>query len=118
MRIVITKNGRVLIQEINPDIRYKSVITNNKSLKYKKSFYKNNKFNNIKQITYGNSTKNIFNPHKKLKQLEIDDVLTSFDSSKNNSKSLCKILNIDPNKNLILIKITIIISNKNNFYED
>ena len=100
MRIVITKNGRVLIQEINPDIRYKSVITNNKSLKYKKSFYKNNKFNNIKQITYGNSTKNIFNPHKKLKQLEIDDVLTSFDSSKNNSKSLCKILNIDPNKNL------------------
>ena len=100
MRIVITKNGRILIQEINPNIKYKSVIKNHKSLNSKKGFYKNNTFNNIKQITYGNSVKNIFSPQKKLKQLEIDDVLTSFNSSNNNSKSLCKILNIEPNKNL------------------
>ena len=100
MRIVITKNGRILIQEINPNIKYKSVIKNHKSLNSKKCFYKNNTFNNIKQITYGNSAKNIFSPQKKLKQLEIDDVLTSFNSSNNNSKSLCKILNIEPNKNL------------------
>jgi len=100
MRIVITKNGRILIQEINPNIKYKSVIKNHKSLNSKKGFYKNNTFNNIKQITYGNSAKNIFSPQKKLKQLEIDDVLTSFNSSNNNSKSLCKILNIEPNKNL------------------
>ena len=103
MRIVITKNGRILIQEINPDIKYKSLLKNNRSINLKKGLYKNSTFNNmnnIKTIKYGNSTKNIFNPKKNIKNIEIDEVFSDFNSSKGNSKNYCKVLNLDPNKNL------------------
>ena len=61
------KNGRILFQEINPEIKYKSLLKNNRSINIKKGFYKNSTFseiNNIKTVKYGNSTKNIFNPKK------------------------------------------------------
>ena len=100
MRIVITKNGRILIQEINPDVKYKSMLTNSKSLNKTKFFHKNIQFNKLKKKTYGNSVKNIFSPQNKPKNLKIDEVLSDFNSPKSKSKSLCKILNIDPNKRL------------------
>ena len=103
MRIVITKNGRILFQEINPDIKYKSLLKNNRSINIKKGIYKNSTFNdmnNIKTVKYGNSTKNIFNPKKTIKNMELDDVLSDFNSSRGNSKPFCKVLNLDPNKNL------------------
>ena len=100
MRIVITKNGRILIQEINPDVKYKSMLTNSKSLNKTKFFPKNIQFNKLKKKTYGNSVKNIFSPQNKPKNLKIDEVLSDFNSPKSKSKSLCKILNIDPNKRL------------------
>ena len=100
MRIVITKNGRILIQEINPDIKFKSLITKHKSLNKSKYFNKNLTFNESKKNLIGNSKKNIFSPTKKAKKLEIDDVLSEFSSPRNKSKSLCKILNINPNKRL------------------
>ena len=103
MRIVITKNGRILFQEINPDIKYKSLLKNNRSINIKKGIYKNSKFNdmnNIKTVKYGNSTKNIFNPKKTIKNMELDDVLSDFNFSRGNSKHFCKVLNLDPNKNL------------------
>ena len=56
--------------------------------------------NNIKTVKYGNSTKNIFNPKKTIKNMELDDVLSDFNSSRGNSKPFCKVLNLDPNKNL------------------
>ena len=65
MRIVITKNGRILIQEINPDIKFKSLFTNHKSFNKSKTFSKKIDFNSLKKNTYGNSTKNIFSPKKK-----------------------------------------------------
>ena len=98
MRIVITKNGRILIQEINPEIKFKSLITKHKSLN--KSKYKNLTFSENKKNAIGNSTKNIFSPKKKVKNLEIDDVFSEINSSGNKSKSLCKFLKIDPNKHL------------------
>ena len=98
MRIVITKNGRILIQEINPEIKFKSLITKHKSLN--KSKYKNLTFTENKKNAIGNSTKNIFSPKKKVKNLEIDDVFSEINSSGNKSKSLCKFLKIDPNKHL------------------
>ena len=98
MRIVITKNGRILIQEINPEIKFKSLITKHKSLN--KSKYKNLTFTGNKKNAIGNSTKNIFSPKKKVKNLEIDDVFSEINSSGNKSKSLCKFLKIDPNKHL------------------
>ena len=98
MRIVITKNGRILIQEINPEIKFKSLITKHKSLN--KSNYKNLTFTENKKNAIGNSTKNIFSPKKKVKNLEIDDVFSEINSSGNKSKSLCKFLKIDPNKHL------------------
>ena len=102
MRIVITKNGRILIQEINPEVKYKSLLKSQRSINIKKSFNKSITFNNISNIKttrYGNSTKNIFNPKKKTKNIVLDDVLSEFNSS-NNSKPFCKVLNLDPNKNL------------------
>ena len=98
MRIVITKNGRILIQEINPEIKFKSLITKHKSLN--KSKYKNLTFTENKKNAIGNYTKNIFSPKKKVKNLEIDDVFSEINSSGNKSKSLCKFLKIDPNKHL------------------
>ena len=100
MRIVITKNGRILIQEINPDVKYKNMLTNSKSLNKTKFFPKNIQFNKLKKKAYGNSVKNIFSPQNKPKNLKIDEVLSDFNSPKSKSKSLCKILNIDPNKRL------------------
>ena len=101
MRIVITKNGRILIQEINPDYKFKSLLTNHASLNTSKYFSKKINFNRIKNSsTLRNSKRNIFNSPKKIKNLEIDDALLEFNSPKTKSKSLCKILNIDPNKHI------------------
>ena len=100
MRIVITKNGRILIQEINPEIKYKSMITNHNSTNIKKSIFKKFSSKHNKLKTIGNSTKNIFNSPKKPKLLEIDDVLLDYKSQKDKSNSPLKILNLDPNKHL------------------
>lgn len=100
MRILITKNGRIIIQDIHPDIKYKGLLTSQKSFVSKKNF-NNLTLNNLKHKTIDKSTKNIFHPKKKLKNIEIDDVLSEINSPQmNNSKSVCKMLTIDPNKNL------------------
>lgn len=100
MRILITKNGRIIIQDIHPDIKYKGLLTSQKSFVTKKNF-NNLTLNSLKHKTIDKSTKNIFHPKKKLKNLEIDDVLSEINSPQmNNSKSVCKMLTIDPNKNL------------------
>lgn len=100
MRILITKNGRIIIQDIHPDIKYKGLLTSQKSFVSKKNF-NNLTLNSLKHKTIDKSTKNIFHPKKKLKNLEIDDVLSEINSPQmNNSKSVCKMLTIDPNKNL------------------
>jgi hypothetical protein len=90
MRIVITKNGRILIQEINPDVKYKSMLTNSKSLNKTKFFHKNIQFNKLKKKTYGNSVKNIFSPQNKPKNLKIDEVLSDFNSPKANQNHFSK----------------------------
>jgi hypothetical protein len=100
MRILITKNGRIIIQDIHPEIKYKGLLTSQKSFVSKKNF-NNLTLNSLKYKTIDKSTKNIFHPKKKLKNIEIDDVLSEINSPKmNNSKSVCKMLTIDPNKNL------------------
>jgi hypothetical protein len=100
MRILITKNGRIIIQDIHPDIKYKGLLTSQKSFVTKKNF-NNLTLNSLKYKTIDKSTKNIFHPKKKLKNIEIDDVLSEINSPQmNNSKSVCKMLTIDPNKNL------------------
>ena len=100
MRILITKNGRIIIQDIHPEIKYKGLLTSQKSFVSKKNF-NNLTLNSLKHKTIDKSTKNIFHPKKKLKNLEIDDVLSEINSPQmNNSKSVCKMLTIDPNKNL------------------
>ena len=100
MRILITKNGRIIIQDIHPEIKYKGLLTSQKSFVTKKNF-NNLTLNSLKHKTIDKSTKNIFHPKKKLKNLEIDDVLSEINSPQmNNSKSVCKMLTIDPNKNL------------------
>jgi len=100
MRILITKNGRIIIQDIHPEIKYKGLLTSQKSFVSKKNF-NNLTLNSLKHKTIDKSTKNIFHPKKKLKNLEIDDVLSEINSPKmNNSKSVFKMLTIDPNKNL------------------
>ena len=102
MRIVITKNGRILIQDINPDVKFKSMLSNYKSFNKGRLLSKNLTFNEIKKNSYGKSAKNIFSPQKMIKNLQIDDVLSGLNSPRSESKSLCKVLNIDPNKNLNL----------------
>ena len=100
MRILITKNGRIIIQDIHPDIKYKGLLTSQKSFVSKKNF-NNLTLNSLKYKTIDKSTKNIFHSKKKLKNIEIDDVLSEINSPQmNNSKSVCKMLTIDPNKNL------------------
>ncbi len=100
MRIVITKNGKVIIREINPEIRYKSLITTHNPLTSQK-FGSKSKLSHSRNNSFGNTSNNISVHHP---NLEIDDVLLNVQSHKNSLKSPseCKILNIDPNKHLSL----------------
>jgi len=95
MRIVITKNGRIIISEINPEIRYKSISTFHNPLQNKKIGNKsrNNSYkNNSRILTIGSQNS------------DIDDVLSDIKSLKNNfqSNTKYKFLNINPNKHLVM----------------
>lgn len=100
MRIVITKNGRILIQEINPENKFNNFLTNHNLLNLTNKTSKRFNSNLQKQKTFGNSTKNIFNPKKRFAKLEIDDVLLDYKSNKDKSNSPLKVLNLEPNKHL------------------
>ena len=101
MRIVITKNGKMMIREINPEIRYKSLTTTHNPLA-KKIFRNRSKKNHSRNNSFGSATNNISSVHHS--NLEIEDVLSNVKSNKKNLKTSteCKILDIDPNKNLSL----------------
>jgi hypothetical protein len=101
MRIVITKNGKMMIREINPEIRYKSLTTTHNPLA-NKIFRNRSKKNHSRNNSFGSTTNNISSVHHS--NLEIEDVLSNVKSNKKNLKTSteCKILDIDPNKNLSL----------------
>ena len=100
MRIVITKNGKMIIREINPEVRYKSLTTTHNPLTAK-IFRKKEKKNHSRNNSFGSTSNNLSVHHP---NLEIDEVLSNVQSSKKNFKTSpeCKILNIDPNKHLAL----------------
>ena len=98
MRIVITKNGQIIIREINPEIRYKSLVTSHNTnpsrrIWNKQKFSRNNSF--------GKTSNNLSIPHQ---NLEIDDVLLNVQTHKKNfkSNSQCKFINVEANKHLTL----------------
>ena len=76
------------------------MITSHNSLNLNRGIFNRYNTNLKKQNTFGNSTKNIFSPKKKPKNLDIDDVLLDYRTKKDKSKSPLKILNIEPNKHL------------------
>ena len=102
MRIVITKNGKILISEINPEIKYKSISTIHNHFTPAKILNKT-KLNNSKNNSFHNTSNNLTIQHKN-QNVDIDDVLLSFQTKdkKLSSSSQCKILDISPNKHLNL----------------
>ena len=91
----------MMIREINPEIRYKSLTTTHNPLA-KKIFRNRSKKNHSRNNSCGSATNNISSVHHS--NLEIEDVLSNVKSNKKNVKTSteCKILDIDPNKNLSL----------------
>ena len=100
MRIVITKNGKIIIREINPDIKFKNLLQSHNQLGSRR-FGNQSKLSHSRNNSFGNTSNNL-SIHSKNKN--IDDVLFSVQSQNKNTKSSsqCKILNIDPNKHLML----------------
>jgi hypothetical protein len=103
MRIVITKNGKIIIGEIDPQIRYKSLITNHRvhNPLMSKKLLNRSKLG----LSRNHSLRNTINNLSIHQNLEIEDVLQNVSSRKMNnykSSSQCKILNIDPNKGLMI----------------
>ena len=102
MRIVITKNGKMLIREINPEIKYKSISTSHNPFTPIRILNKK-KAKNSRNTSFHNTSNNISIQHKN-KNVDIDDVLLSVQTKNKNMppSSECKILDISPNKHLNL----------------
>ena len=101
MRIVITKNGKTIIKEINPEIKFKSLISSHNpfSIRRIKSI---SKLKHSRNNSFGN--KNASNLSLFHQNLEIDDVLLNVQTKKKNAKSLsqCKFINLETNKHFVL----------------
>ena len=100
MRIVITKNGKIIIREINPEVKYKNLLTSHNQFMSRR-FGNQSKLSHSRNNSFGNTSNNL-SIHNK--NLNIDDVLSNVQSNKKNlkSSSQCKILNLEPNKHLML----------------
>ena len=100
MRIVITKNGKIIIREINPEVKYKNLLTSHNQFMSRR-FGNQSKLSHSRNNSFGNTSNNL-SIHNK--NLNIDDVLSNVQSNKKNIKSTsqCKILNLEPNKHLML----------------
>ena len=100
MRIVITKNGKIIIREINPEVKYKNLLTSHNQFMSRR-FGNQSKLSHSRNNSFGNTSNNL-SIHNK--NLNIDDVLSNVQSNKKNLKSTsqCKILNLEPNKHLML----------------
>jgi hypothetical protein len=100
MRIVITKNGKIIIREINPEVKYKNLLTSHNQFMSRR-FGNQSKLSHSRNNSFGNTSNNL-SIHNK--NLNIDDVLSNVQSNKKNlkSNSQCKILNLEPNKHLML----------------
>ena len=101
MRIVITKNGKTIIKEINPEIKFKSLTTSHNPFSIRRIKNKS-KLIQSRNNSFGN--KNIKNLSLYHKNLEIDDVLLNVQTNKKNFKSLSqfKIINLEANKHIML----------------
>ena len=100
MRIVITKNGQIIIKEINPEVKYKSLITSHNTNPTRRLWNKP-KLNYSRNNSFGNTSNNLSIQRQ---NLEIDDVLLNVQTHKKNFKSLsqCKFINVEANKHLTL----------------
>ena len=98
MRIIITKNGQIIISEINPEIKYKSLVTSHKTNPTRRIW---NKQKYSRNNSFQNTSNNLSIPHH---NLEIDDVLLNVQTHNKNFKSLsqCKFINIEANKHLTI----------------
>ena len=100
MRIVITKNGQIIIKEINPEVKYKSLITSHNTNPTRRLWNKP-KLNYSRNNSFRNTSNNLSIQRQ---NLEIDDVLLNVQTHKKNFKSLsqCKFINVEANKHLTL----------------
>jgi hypothetical protein len=100
MRIVITKNGKLIIQEINPEVKYKSLVTSHNPFRHKKIGNKS-KQENSRNASLGKTKTNLSTIQN---NIDIEDVLLDVQTKnkKLSSSSQCKIINLDPNKRFTL----------------
>ena len=100
MRIVITKNGKLIIQEINPEVKYKSLVTSHNPFRHKKIGNKL-KLEKSRNTSLGKTINNISTIQN---NIDIDDVLLDVQTKnkKLSSSSQCKIINLDQNKRFTL----------------
>ena len=101
MRIVITKNGKTIIKEINPEIKFKSLISSQNPFSIKR-IKNSSKLKQSRNNSFGN--KNSSNLSLFHQNLEIDDVLLNVQTNKKNAKSLsqCKFITLETNKHIML----------------
>ena len=104
MRIIITKNGKIIIKDIYPEIKYKKLISYSTSkYKDKKSYLDENNINKtmhnksfVRNLSF-NTTKinnrNIYN------KIDIDNILTEIKDNTQNSQNI-KNININQKLNL------------------
>ena len=83
MRIVITKNGKIIIREINPEVKYKNLLTSHNQFMSRR-FGNQSKLSHSRNNSFGNTSNNL-SIHNK--NLNIDDVLSNVQSKKKNLKS-------------------------------
>ena len=102
MRIVITKNGKIIIQEINPEIKYKNMITystdkyrTNRKLMRQSLINKNLDRSN----SFGHNSSTNFSNNINQKSIDIDDLLTNMRDIEKKANSP-KIVNLTLNQKL------------------
>ena len=100
MRIVITKNGKLIIQEINPEVKYKSLVTSHNPFRPKKIGNKS-KLEKTRNSSLGKTSNNLSTIQN---NIDIDDVLLDVQTKnkKFSTSSQCKIINLDQNKKFSL----------------
>ena len=99
MRIVITKDGKTIIQEINPENKYKSLLER-KSLKKRSS--SNASYNTSNIITTNNNSFEKYQHQNSKSYFDLDTVFANFKTQENRTKINLKEINISSKNKLFL----------------
>ena len=102
MRIVITKNGKIIISEINPEVKYKNMITystDKHRINRKMSKQSSPKKGLNRSNSFGQNSTNNFNTSNNHNTIDVDDLLNTMRDNEKNPNSP-KIVNLNLNQKI------------------